>query len=61
MGVNADFFGDFMRDNEQDLVPMLEDDIRVLIYAGGPVKCNHNVRQKAATVATTVHVASQLT
>lgn len=34
MGVNADFFGDFMRDNEQDLVPMLEDDIRVLIYAG---------------------------
>jgi hypothetical protein len=34
MGVNAQFYGDFMRDFSTKLVPLLEDDIRVLIYAG---------------------------
>lgn len=38
MGVNAQFYGDFMRDFSTKLVPLLEDDIRVLIYAGvGPM------------------------
>lgn len=34
MGVNAQFYADFMRDFSTKLVPLLEDDIRVLIYAG---------------------------
>eukprot|EP00877_Chromochloris_zofingiensis_P010037 jgi/Chrzof1/5287/Cz15g20230.t1 len=34
MIVNAQFWGDFMRDFSDKLVPLLEDEVRVLIYAG---------------------------
>eukprot|EP00775_Hariotina_reticulata_P005749 gene5749-5989_t len=34
MLVHAAFYGDFMRDFSTKLVPLLEDDIRVMIYAG---------------------------
>lgn len=34
MLVHAAFYGDFMRDFSLKLVPLLEDDIRVMIYAG---------------------------
>jgi len=34
MLVHSQFFGDFMRDFSQKLVPLIEDDIRVMIYAG---------------------------
>jgi carboxypeptidase C (cathepsin A) len=34
MYVNAAFYGDFMRDFSTKLVPLLEDNIRVMIYAG---------------------------
>lgn len=42
MDVHADFFGDFMRDYQAKLVPLLEDDVRVLIYAGDQdLICNY--------------------
>lgn len=34
MVVNSQFYGDFMRDFSHKLVPLLEDNIRVMIYAG---------------------------
>eukprot|EP00879_Flechtneria_rotunda_P003621 GHRR01003858.1.p2 GENE.GHRR01003858.1~~GHRR01003858.1.p2 ORF type:complete len:135 (+),score=47.73 GHRR01003858.1:1563-1967(+) len=34
MLVNREFYGDFMRDFSKKLVPLLEDNIRVMIYAG---------------------------
>eukprot|EP00878_Enallax_costatus_P000305 GHUV01000378.1.p1 GENE.GHUV01000378.1~~GHUV01000378.1.p1 ORF type:complete len:521 (+),score=122.91 GHUV01000378.1:129-1565(+) len=34
MLVNSQFYGDFMRDFSHKLVPLLEDNIRVMIYAG---------------------------
>ena len=49
--VNAGFMGDWMRDYSGDISPMLEDNIRVLIYAGDvDFICNY-IGNKAWTQA----------
>jgi carboxypeptidase C (cathepsin A) len=42
MAVHSDFMGDFMRDFSAKLVPLLEDNVPVMIYAGDKdLICNH--------------------